>query len=51
MLIKYKGEDIQIPQHMWEAMCQHANERDMTMDEYIAEAFMKLREDTVGEVL
>lgn len=29
---------------MWDAMNQQAHERGMTIDEYIAEAFMLLRE-------
>jgi len=29
---------------MWDAMCSHAAEREITIDEYIAEAFTKLRE-------
>jgi len=29
---------------MWDAMNQQASERGMTIDEYIAEAFMLLRE-------
>ena len=45
MLIKYKGKEYPIGQKMWDAMNQHATERNMTIDEYIAEAFTKLRED------
>tara|TARA_Y100000766_G_scaffold282543_1_gene296069 strand:- start:1039 stop:1188 length:150 start_codon:yes stop_codon:yes gene_type:complete len=29
---------------MWDAMCQQAAERGMSIDEYIAEAFTLLRE-------
>ena len=34
---------------MWDSMNQHAAERDMTIDEYIAEAFTKLKEQNDGE--
>ena len=44
MLLKYKGKEFQIGQDMWDAINAHAVERDMTLDEYIAEAFTKLRE-------
>ena len=29
---------------MWEAMCADANKRDMTIDEYVAEAFTLYKE-------
>lgn len=29
---------------MWDAMCSHAAEREITIDEYIAEAFTLLKE-------
>ena len=30
---------------MWDAMTAHSVERGMTLDEYIAEAFTKLKEE------
>jgi len=45
MLIKYKGVEYPIGQKMWDAMNQHALERNMTIDEYISEAFTKLKEN------
>lgn len=34
---------------MWDAMNLDALKRDMTIDEYIAEAFTKLKEQNDGE--
>jgi len=42
--LKYKNEVLNIGQDMWDAMNKHAHERGMTIDEYIAEAFTKLKE-------
>ena len=44
MVIKFNDKEYRISQEMWDAMNQHAMERDMTIDEYIAEAFTKLKE-------
>ena len=44
MVIKFQGKEYPISQEMWDAMNQHAIERGMTIDEYIAEAFTKLKE-------
>ena len=44
MLLKYKGKEYPIGQEMWDAINAHAIERNITLDEYIAEAFTKLRE-------
>jgi len=42
--IKFEGKEYNIGQEMWESMCQDANKRDMTIDEYIAEAFTMFKE-------
>jgi hypothetical protein len=42
--INFEGKSYKIGQDMWDAMCSHAAEREITIDEYIAEAFTKLRE-------
>jgi len=42
--INFEGETYHIGQHMWDAMCAQAAEREMTIDEYIAEAFTLLKE-------
>ena len=44
MDINFEGETYHIGQHMWDAMCAQAAEREMTIDEYIAEAFTLLKE-------
>ena len=44
MDINFEGQTYTIGQHVWDAMCQQAAERGMTIDEYIAEAFTLLRE-------
>tara|TARA_R110000803_G_scaffold97772_1_gene165869 strand:+ start:45 stop:203 length:159 start_codon:yes stop_codon:yes gene_type:complete len=44
VVIKFNDKEYHISQEMWDAMNQHAAKRDMTIDEYIAEAFTKLRE-------
>ena len=44
MVIKHEGKEYQISQEMWDAMNAHAAERDITIDEYLAEAFTMLRE-------
>ncbi len=48
MVIKYDGKEYNISQEMWEAMNNHAEERDMTIDEYIVEAFTLYREQNVS---
>jgi hypothetical protein len=42
--IKFEGKKYLIGQEMWDAMNQQATERDMTIDEYIAEAFTLSKE-------
>ena len=42
--IKFEGKKYAIGQEMWDAMNQQVAERDMTIDEYIAEAFTLLKE-------
>ena len=44
MVIKHEGKEYQISQEMWDAMNQQAEERSMTIDEYITEAFTLLKE-------
>jgi hypothetical protein len=44
VVIKFEGKEYNIGQEMWDAMCADANKRDMTIDEYIAEAFTKFKE-------
>ena len=44
MQIKFEGKEYTIGQEMWDAMNAQAAERNMTIDEYIAEAFTLLRE-------
>jgi hypothetical protein len=44
VLLKYKGKEYPVDQKMWDAMNAHAAQRGMTIDEYIAEAFTKLKE-------
>jgi hypothetical protein len=36
---------------MWDAMCSQAAEREMTIDEYIAEAFTLLKEQKLTKRL
>ena len=45
MQIKFEGKQYQISQDMWDAMSAHSLERGITLDEYIAEAFTKLKEE------
>jgi len=42
--IKYDGNSYHIGQIMWDTMCAQAAERGMTIDEYVAEAFLLLKE-------
>ena len=44
MVIKFNDKDYHISQEMWDAMNKQATERNMTIDEYIAEAFTLLKE-------
>lgn len=44
MELKFEGKSYFIGQEMWDNMAAHAEERGMTIDEYIAEAFTKLKE-------
>ena len=47
MLFKYKGKSIEVPNDFIMMCGQHAEKRGMTLEEYIAEAFDKLkREET-----
>ena len=42
--LKFEGKSYFIGQEMWDKMNAHATQRGMTLDEYIAEAFTKLKE-------
>ena len=42
--LKFEGKSYFIDQEMWDKMNAHATQRGMTLDEYIAEAFTKLKE-------
>ena len=44
MDIKYEGNSYHISQIMWDTMLAQAAERGMTIDEYVAEAFILLKE-------
>jgi hypothetical protein len=44
VVIKHEGKEYAISQEMWDAMNADAAKRDMTIDEYIVEAFTLLRE-------
>ena len=44
MVIKHEGKEYQISQEMWDAMNADALKRDMTIDEYVVEAFTLKRE-------
>ena len=48
MVIKHEGKEYAISQEMWDAMNQQAEERGMTIDEYITEAFTLLKEKNAG---
>lgn len=50
MEINFDGKSYQIGQDMWDAMCSAAIEREMTIDEYIAEAFTLLREENQNKI-
>jgi len=42
--LKFEGKSYFIGQEMWDKINAHAAQRGMTLDEYIAEAFTKLKE-------
>tara|TARA_R110002074_G_scaffold52466_1_gene132365 strand:- start:218 stop:367 length:150 start_codon:yes stop_codon:yes gene_type:complete len=44
VVIKHEGKEYAISQEMWDAMNVEAIKRDMTIDDYIIEAFTLLRE-------
>ena len=45
MIFKYKGKEIEVSETFLMTCGQHAAERGMTLEDYIAEAFSKLEED------
>ena len=44
MVIKHEGKEYAISQEMWDAMNVEAIKGDMTINEYIVEAFTLLKE-------
>jgi len=44
MKFKYKDQEMEVPDNFIMLCGQHAAERGMTLEEYIAEAFTKLKE-------
>ena len=44
MVIKFEGKEYSISQEMWDAMTADAERRNMTIDEYVAEAFTLYKE-------
>ena len=50
MEINFEGKTYKISQDMWDAMCSAAIEREMTIDEYITEAFTLLREENQNKI-
>ena len=49
MLFKYNGRDIEVPDDFIIKCGEHAESRGMTLEEYIAEAFEKLKRDELNE--
>jgi dTDP-4-dehydrorhamnose 3,5-epimerase-like enzyme len=44
MIFKYKDREMEVPDDFIMKCGQHAEERGMTLEEYIAEAFTRLKE-------
>jgi hypothetical protein len=44
MIFKYKGNEMEVPDNFIMMCGEHAAERGMTLEEYIAEAFTMLKE-------
>ena len=44
MKFKYKDQEMEVPENFIMLCGQHAAERGMTLEEYIAEAFTKLKD-------
>jgi len=49
MIFKYKDKEMEVPDNFIMLCGQHAAERGMTLEEYIAEAFTKLKEQDENE--
>ena len=49
MIFKYKDREMEVPDNFIIMCGQHAAERGMTLEEYIAEAFTKLKEQDENE--
>lgn len=49
MLFKYNGKSIEVPNDFIVKCGEHAESRGMTLEEYIAEAFEKLKRNEINE--
>ncbi len=49
MKFKYKGKEIEVPDNFLVKCGEHAIQRGMTLEEYIAEAFTKLKQQEENE--
>ena len=47
MIFKFKGKEVEVPDNFLILCGQHAQQRGMTLEEYIAEAFTKIYEDSL----
>lgn len=50
MQIKFDGKEYNINQEMWDAMNTQAEERNMDITEYIAEAFTLLKNESKNNI-
>tara|TARA_R110001583_G_scaffold188370_1_gene350452 strand:- start:86 stop:394 length:309 start_codon:yes stop_codon:yes gene_type:complete len=50
MIFKYKGQEMEVPDNFIVMCGEHAAERGMTLEEYIAEAFTMLNSTKMKEV-
>ena len=48
MIFKYKGQEMEVPDNFIVMCGEHAAERGMTLEEYIAEAFTMLKNSEGG---
>ena len=49
MKFKYEGKEIEVPDNFIVKCGEHAASRGMTLEEYIAEAFTKLKQQEENE--
>ena len=47
MIFKFKGKEVEVPDNFLILCGQHAQQRGMTLEEYIAEAFTKIYEENI----